>query len=175
VWRDAREQSPADADGHDSLICPRPAKRDDWLATPLLDLGVGAGVVIALVGCDRLGRIAASVEGVDQRRDKVGLLPSRRLDLPGERQPGPGADSGSELVAVEPASDSPAISENLKGESMRETANGRRPLPVFARKAGASEDTERCLLAFRCLFEPVGELQQVCGLRRRGTASLRLP
>jgi hypothetical protein len=100
--RDAREQPATERERHHRLLATA-TERDDRLATALLNLGVDAGVVVALVCNDRFGPEAASAERVEERGDEVGLLPSRRLDSPRERQLGLGANSGVDLVAVEPA------------------------------------------------------------------------
>ena len=60
-------------------------------------------VVVALVHRTGRGPVATGAHRVEQRRDIQRLIPARGLDLPSEREARPGADSGVDLVAVEPA------------------------------------------------------------------------
>jgi len=103
VSRDAREQATTECEREGNLVCLGATERDNRLATAFLTLGIDAGVVVALVHRARFRVEAASVDRVDERRDEVGLLPSRGFDAPRERKARHGANSGVNLVAVEAA------------------------------------------------------------------------
>jgi hypothetical protein len=101
VPKDAREEATANADGKDWLLPTDAAQRDNRVATPLLALGVNAGVVITLVHCAGLRFKAASAESVKERGYEVRFLPPSRLYLPRKRQTRLRTDREMEFVAVE--------------------------------------------------------------------------
>src|SRR6266511_1749924 len=78
-------------------------KRHHGAAIPLLQPLVNRSHVIALIESASLSSEAAIPGRVDQRCREARLIRPGRLDLPRQREAGARADSGVELVAVEPA------------------------------------------------------------------------
>jgi hypothetical protein len=66
-------------------------------------VGVDALYVVPAIHGGGFDSEPASVSGIDQRGSEHRFVRARRLDLPGNRKPGDGADGGVEAVSVEPA------------------------------------------------------------------------
>jgi hypothetical protein len=88
VTRDAREQTPADADRQDWLLPLDAAQRDNRIAAAFFALGVDAAVIESFVHRARLRTKATSVQGVEKRSYEVRFVTPRCCDLPSERQAG---------------------------------------------------------------------------------------
>jgi hypothetical protein len=136
---DARvEAGRAFDDRHDDLRCLLALDRDYRENVALGTLGVDAVGVVALVERSGEGLDAASAELVEQRRNEVRLMVSRRFDLPRERQIGCSANRHVQLEAVEaaalPRTDGAAVPQLASGSEYRS-------------RSGPCCETNRCPLA----------------------------